>query len=286
MKKNIIKLASLLFAVPFFLVSCEEDVVTYNGNEFVMLEDANFSTLNVTEVSGTVNIQVDISKPQSSDVTVNYEISSEDAVAGVNYNVLTPSIVIPAGATSAVFQIQIVDDIEFNLNRTVDFKITGTSVPSLNVGLADVGSYSKAIVIGNDDYDCDTQFNYWIGALSIEDVGYATISSTGVAGADCDKLTFTGNPAGWDSTTPENDEYVIEFVADDDSGETGTVTIHALIDLGYVSGSNTYDVYYDGEGIYDVTTGEITIEYGANAYQNGALLGSFYTGTNIITKAD
>jgi Calx-beta domain len=287
MKKNIIKLASLLFAVPFFLVSCEEDVVTYNGSEFVTLTDVNFSTLNVTETSGTVSIPVQITNPQSGDVTVNFTITSDDATEGVNYTVLTPSIVIPAGQTSATFQLQVIDDLDFNTNRTVNFEITSTSVSTIGVGIADVGSYMKAIVIGNDDYDCDTQFNYWLGALSIEDVGYNTISSSGVAGTDCDLLTVTGNISGWDSSTPENNNHVITFVADDASGETGTVSVHSLIDAGYtLSSGASYDVYYDGEGVYDTTTGEITIDYSVNAYTGSTSQGYFYTGTTIITRAN
>jgi hypothetical protein len=284
MKNNLIKLASFVLVAPFFLVGCEPDVVTYSGSDFVTLRDANFPNMNVTENAGTVSIPVEISSLQSTDVTVNYTLTSDDAVAGVNYNVLTPTIVIPAGQYSGTFQIEIIDDEDFNLNRTLKFELTGTSVASLGVGIADVGSYSKTITIVNNDYDCDTQFNYFLGNLNINTDGTAT-TSTGYGTAVCDILYIDGDLANYGNTKT----YDIEFTADDSSGETGTVSVSTVIDPGYeLSDGTIVDIVYVGEGIYDINSGQIVIDFAFDAYQGSTRLGTFTDseGTTTITLAN
>lgn len=281
MKRNILKFGSFLFAA-VLLTGCEEDTVTYNGADFVTLQNTATTTISVTENVGTVTIPVDITYAQSSDVTVSYTITSDDAVAGVNYNILTPTIVIPAGATTANFQIQIVNDDEFNLARSIDFQITETST-GIAAGLAtDEGSFKKTISISNDDYDCPTQFNYWLGDLAVDANG-TDLEATGAGGASCDILYVNGDLANWGTTAT----HAISFTSDGGDGETGTVEVSQKIESAYeLSDGTVVDVWYNGEGIYDVTTGEITIEYSVDAYQGTTNLGYFETGTTVITLAE
>lgn len=281
--KNIYKLAFVALSAAF-LTGCEEDTVTYNGTDFVTLQNTSATTLSVTEAAGIVSIPIDITYAQSSDLTISYTLTSDTAVEGVHYNVISSSITLPAGETETEFKIQIIDDTDFNVSRELEFTLTGTSSPSVNAGLtADEGSFHKTITIGNDDYDCPTQFNFWLGNLDVDTDGEDS-SATGAGGAGCDVLYVTGNLAQFDAN---NDVYDIEFTADDDSGETGTVTVSSMVQAGYeLSDGTVVDVVYDGEGIYDVTTGEITIDYSLNAYQGTSVLGYFAEGTTTIRLAE
>ncbi len=284
MKKNIFKFGALFLMAAAFLTSCEEETVVYGGGDFVTLDEVSNSALTLNETAGTVLIPITLTRPQSTDITINYTLTSESAVAGVNYNVLTPSVVIPAGETTANLQLQIVDDEDFNLPRVLQFTLTGTSMEGLQVGIGDVGSYSKEITIGNDDFDCPTDFNFWLGALTLEDVGFATTPGTGSAGAECDILTVEGNLPGDDAAG--NRIYKISFEPFGTDGSAGTVTVEPTLVRNIVSGGTTYQAMYEGDGTYDTSTGEIEIAYSVNAYLNGTSMGYFWQGTTIIKKAN
>lgn len=291
MKKSFYKFGALCLIAAGLLTSCEEEKVVYGGSEFVMLQDASFRTINVTEASGTIEIPVLLTNPRSNDVTVQYTITStatantDEAVAGTHYNVVNPTLTIPAGETSAVLKIQVVDDEDFNKPRVLELTLSGTSDTGLEVGLGgDEGSFHKTITIGNDDFDCPTDFNFWLGPLSIEDVGYPSTSGNGSAGVNCDVLTVEGNLPG--DSSAGNRTFLIEFTAFGSDSSAGSVIVQPTFVRNVASGGTTYEGKYEGEGTYDTSTGEIVIEYEFAAYLNGVKQGYFWNGTTIITKAN
>lgn len=285
MKKYIIKMAAFaMFAS--FLSSCEADKIIYSGADFVTFPNIRTTALPVTESSGTLSTPVNLSKAYNTDVTVTFEITPTNAVAGVDYEILTPTVVIPAGELSANFSVRVINDDEVNGVRTIDVKIASTSVPGIEIGLAEEGSYFKKISIVNDD--CPTKFTNWLGNLSIEDVGESTYTGTGESNASgaCDVLVVTGNLAGETSTniTGGVSKFNILFTPTNDDGSVGEVVV-PLTSVGTrASGGTTYDTKYSGSGTYDVTTGEIVIDYTFDAYNQstGAAVGTFWTGQNII----
>lgn len=284
MRKNILKFGSLALFAAVLFTSCEEDTVTYNGSDFVTFNQASSVNLAVSETAGTLNIPVNLTMPQSSDLTIDYTLTSEDAVAGTHYNVLTPTLTIPAGETTANLQLEIIDDDTFNLARTLTLTLTGTSISTVGVGIGDEGSYSKVIVINNNDFDCETEFFFWLGEISVEDVGYGSTPGTASGGADCDVLFVDNNlPA---SGAPENTMYELLFSPSNPEGTIGTVEVLPTFVQVQPSGGVNYDGTYVAEGTYNTETGEIVLEYRYAAFQNGQDIGTFYSGTNIITIAD
>lgn len=284
MKKNIYKSGLLLLMAAGLLTSCEEDKVVYGGSDFITLDQANETALTFNETDGTKNIPVLLTMPLKTDLTINFTVSSETAIVGEDYNLLTPTLVIPAGETTGNIQLQIIDDEEFNMPHVLDFTVTGVSNDKIKIGTGQEGSFRKSITIGNDDFDCPTDFNFWLGALSLEDVGFATTSGTGSAGGDCDILTVEGNLPGDDAAG--NRIYKINFEPFGTDGSAGTVTVLPTLVRVINSGGTNYEAKYEGDGTYDTTTGVIEIAYRVNAYLNGTVQGYFWEGTTRIKLAN
>src|SRR5690606_40120597 len=120
-----------------------------------------------SEDAGQISFPVLLSKEYSSDVTVNFEVIDGTAINGTHYNVVSNSVVIPAGETQGNILINLVDDNEGNDSRTFDLKLTGSSVSGVVFGLGgEEGSFFKTVTIANDD--CPTKFNFWAGPLTID----------------------------------------------------------------------------------------------------------------------
>lgn len=288
MKKFIYKASLLGLVAATLLTSCDEDTVVYNGGTFVQFTEAvNTATLPVTEASGIVSIPVSLSTAQKSDVTITVTVTSEDAVVGENYNVITPTVTFAAGETEKNIQIEVLNDDDFNLARTLVVTIASAAPSTVTLGLSGMASTTvKNVVISNDDYDCDTDFNYWLGALSgVTTSGDAgSFSATGSGGANCDILTIKGDLANW--SAPDRDEYVLTFTAEDSSG-SGSVSVSTVVDDAYVyDDTTTFIIKYEATGTYDTETGEIVLDYAVNAYIGSANQGYFDQGTTVIKLAN
>ncbi|MGV3460492.1 MAG: Calx-beta domain-containing protein [Flavobacterium sp.] len=289
MKKNILKIGlSFLFAA--FLVSCEEDTVTYSGSDFVLFNSITEVDMSASEASGAVNIPVNITKPQPNDVVVNFTVTSTTATAGVDYNVTGSSVTIPAGATSANIVINLIDNDAFDTMRVLEIELTSASAP-VTVGLTEVGSYTKRLSIVNDD--CPTKFVFWVGSVTVEDVGYGTTPGSAGANAngDCDILVVNNNLPGEAAPAAPatlNTIYNLVFTPSNEDGSAGTVEVAPTLvrQRNFSSGGvvSAYDMKYTAFGTYDTTTGEIVLEYSYGIYSaSGVFLQDYYTGTNIIT---
>lgn len=291
MKKLNFKLVLLCFSAAL-LFSCEEDRVVYSGNDFVTFENGGEPQLSVFENAGTLTIPVIISMPQSEDITVNFTVTDNSAVSGVDYTLSSNSIVIPAGETQAELLLNVVDNTENNEAKSFTLAISSTSAPNINLGLGgDIGTYEKVVNIVNDD--CPSKYTLWVGALSIEDVGYDTTPGAGAVtpAGTCDVLRVT-NPGygladfpGFPGTgAPGYFDFV--FTPDFDGATTGTVEVSPTPLA--TNGSVPYYATYEGTGVYDEDTATITIDYSVKAHTasySGPVAGTYYTGTNIITLA-
>jgi len=273
MIKNIYKLGVLSILGLSLLTSCDEDTVVYNGSDFVMFNQASTSSLSFTESAGTIQIPVNLSTPQSTDVTVNFTITSETAVAGTDYTVVTPTLVIPAGQTVGNIQIALTDDDVFNFSKVLTLKLTGSSLSNVSVGLAgQAGSYEKNLVIANDD--CPTQSSLWFGAVTVNESGAAPkqATATGNEDGDCDVLVITGDLGDFGIATASFEFF---FTPDFEGATTGTVNVPESL---YCTGcSNNLDVFYSAQGIYDEETQIITVDYTVRRSDNAG-----YNGTTDI----
>lgn len=286
------KLYSIIFLVSFCLLnlSCDdENDLTKTFDDFTFLSfKSTDNVLTVLENSGSVSIPVYLSEPQNTDVEVSIVVTDGTAISGDHFTFNSLSITIPAGQYESAFQLNLVNDSEFNESRRFKIKIQSSS--SLVVGLSGAnGSTEKDVVVVNDD--CPTQYAFWFGLLSVEDVGYGSTSGVGSANTngDCDVLLVNNNLPG--DASPVNTLFELIFTADssDPSGSVGTVEV---LDTTVrqrtfnVGGTPTVcDVKYRATGFYDTTTGEIFLDYEYRAFNasTGNLVGLYYSGQNIIT---
>lgn len=265
----------------FTLIACEEDRTIYSGDTFVSFRSTQ-SAVSINEAIGTYNLQIGIADEQNEDINVGLDVTSDTAIEGTHFNIPS-SITIPAGETLVTIPVEIVDDELSNPIRNFTVEIVSVSNPSVNIGILDEGSYSKTFSIVNDD--CPTQFTYWVGDIVIEDVGYGSFggSSSVNENGDCDILVVNGNlpQAG----SPDNTLYEVQFIPTNGEGTEGIVIVESTLVREQADTDGLYDGYYEGSGTFDVSTGEIIIDYEYLAFSRstGELVGTFYTGTNIIT---
>jgi hypothetical protein len=281
MKKLKLFLSFIFFSLVF--ISCEEEdnlLKTFNQYTFVSFLNTE-ATISVLENAPVVSIPVYLSEPQSSDVTVSIVVTDDTALSGVHYSFVATTITIPAGEYNGEFVLNVVNDGSFNESRKFNVALS-TSAANLTLGLTgDVGSFDKDIIIVNDD--CPTQYAYWFGALSIEDVGYGSTPGSGAANinGDCDKLIVNNNLPGVPAQT--NTIYELVLTPSNPSGSQGTVVVNETVSRTGLSGG-TITAVYTASGTYDTATGEIILDYSLDAKNNasGAIVGNYYTGTNII----
>jgi len=277
--KKYIKHLVLLTAFVSMLTSCEEDTVTYNGKNFVSLNSVASTRLNFRENAGTSEIPVNIAFARSTDLVVNYTLTSEVAQTGVHYNDLTGgSVTIPAGETSANIRIQVIDNEDIDASKPLFLTLTDVSDSDVSLGLTDRGSIYKRFLIVNND--CTTNFDIWVGALKIT-MDAAVTDATGDFNEDgeCNILLVDGvlHPNG----APDAP---ITFTFTPSSPNSPTGTIVALEQIyqagGYTQAGVAYDIKYSATGTYNETTKTINI-----VSKNFISLGSFEDANVTIRPA-
>lgn len=287
--RKIYSLLLLVFSL-FVFNSCEDEndlTKTFKDFSFLSFKSTD-KVLTVLENAGTVTIPVYISEPQGSDVQVSVQLTDGTAEYDEHYTFASTTVTIPAGQYEAAFQLTLVNDDEFNESRRFTVKLD--SPASVTVGLSGAtGSFEKTVVIVNDD--CPSQYAYWFGSILVEDIGYDTTAGIGSANVngDCDVLLVDNNlPA---DASPVNTKFELVFTPDpsDPAGSFGTVEVSDTFvrqRTFNVSGVSTVcDVKYRATGFYDVASGEIYLEYNYRAFRasDGALVGTYYNGGNLIT---
>jgi hypothetical protein len=161
----------------------------------VQFSSTNYS---VSELGGTATITVTLNVTSETSVSVNYATSDGTATAGAGNDYLTASgpLTIPAGQTSATFDVTILNDAALESIETVNLALSG---PTNGV----LGTPSSAVLsILDDDSPPTVQFspaavsvNEGNGSADIEvslsvaaglpvTVTYATSDGTATAGAD------------------------------------------------------------------------------------------------------
>lgn len=192
MKRYILKLALLALSTTA-LVSCDEDTVTYGGQNFVSFDGVASTRYNAFENIGVAEIPVNLAFPKSNDVIVNFDITDSQGVEGVDYVVLTPgSVTIPAGQTTAYIRIQITNNDILNDSKALNITLTGLNDSDVALGLLDTGSKMKRFLIVNDD--CTTNFLEFVRQYNVENGGI--VIGTAVAdvndNGDCNILRLSG----------------------------------------------------------------------------------------------
>lgn len=256
MKKYIYKFGLLTIASAVFLISCDEDVVDFNGQNFVTLNSPASTTISISEDVGTAVIPVTMAFARPNDVVVNYTLTSTVAQPGQDFTVAGPSITIPAGQLSANIEIAINDNDILDDSKNITLDLTSISDASVSLGTSDVGSYRKIGLIVNDD--CTTEYSLFFGELTVTEGGSVSATTGGVnATGDCNILVITGDVFGFGAEADK--EIPILFTPASEGATSGTVTIGSQLYCQACNSGLNLDIA--GTGTYNEVTRVIVINY-------------------------
>jgi len=258
MKRYIYKIGLLAVAAAAFLVSCDEDTVSYSGENFVTLQNVASTSLRFWENGGDFKIPVTIAFPVDHDVTVGFTFTSNTAVAGVDYTLPGNTVVIPAGKVTADIVIGVIDNEILDDSKVFQFNLTSISDSGIALGIANPGSKTKRALLVNND--CTTEFAIWFGDLDPVVNGASIGDATGDVNenGDCNLLLVTGDIyPNRTSTSP----IVFEFRPNSPGATSGTIRIQKQLYEagGYDDDGTALDVFYEGSGTYNEVTKVIRI---------------------------
>ena len=262
-----------LLSVPYALYANTAGSTSSNNTGLI---SPTITTNPVTNITGTTaSFSASIS---------NVNINQLSATAGFVYS-LNPNPIFDIASSNTGNELRV--DLSSN-TFSFDSAVQGYpdfSPNTLYYVRAFVITENNTIVYGNEIsfVTCPTQYAYWFGYLYIEDVGYGSTVGTGSANSsgDCDKLIVNNNLPGIGSAT--NTIYELVLTPTNPSGSQGTVVVNETPSrTGLQNGTVT--AVYTATGTYDTATGEIILDFSLDAKNNatGAILGNYYTGTNII----
>lgn len=163
----------------------------FSLSEFSQTEDSATATISVTRTGGT-----------SGAITVNYATSDGSATAGEDYNAASGTLSLANGASSATFQISLIDDSAYEGDETIDITLsspTGGAVlgannsATLTIDDNELAPVSGAIGFTTAEYSAE-EFDGSVtitvervgGSSGTAQVNYATSDGTATAGSDYD----------------------------------------------------------------------------------------------------
>ncbi len=158
-----------------------------NDNPPTVAYAASSSSVDETQ-SGMFDVTVSLSAASGKDISIAYAVDGASTAAGTDYSVMTTSpLSFPAGTTSKVIRINVVQDTAIEGSETVLFTL-GTLV---NATLGAITSHT--LTITDDDGSC-----YGTGAYSLCVAPQATDLTLPVSiNTDLDPLCEANAPAGW-----------------------------------------------------------------------------------------
>jgi Calx-beta domain len=249
------KILFSIFTVLLFACDDEPEQILFNGPHIVSFEIEN--GVAVESNDDPFAIPVSISRTFDQDVTVNFTVTEENAIEGIDYSITQSSVTIPAGQFRSSLLVQTINNDQFDLARKIVIELTNISESSLSL------SEQKVVTLSILNDDCPVNTSIWAGNIAADEDGYAYVAEmTPNEAGDCDIL-LVGNIGdyGFLGTLKS---VIMVFTPDSEGATTGTVTI-AKQGLGIVSdgaggftGSGERSV--EGSGTYDEETKLITID--------------------------
>ena len=245
--KNLLKYSAfaLVLLISF---GCDEDIPgSINGQFVQLLAD---SDVTVTENSGdVVEIRALLGAPQSSDTTVNFDVTTTADAS--RYDLSATSVVIPAGETEGAITISPIDndDIDGDVSVTISLS-TSNSLP-IGIGGEGASRVSRTINIVDDNIPC----NDYVLTINTDDYGNETFWDI----IDSDGMEVASDGLGTypNSGLPNNSQETFMVSLEDgcytlrvydywgDNGPTFTLACGALLaadDSDGLGGSATLDI--------------------------------------------
>lgn len=256
MKKYFLKLAFVALGVTT-LVSCEEDTVTYGGQNFVTFDKVASRNFPFFENAGTSEVPVNMAFPVSHDVTVDFDVTENGAAAGTDYNLLNTQVVIPAGETTGYIKIEVIDNTILNDSKSIDLKLTAISDSGITLGLQDDYSLDKRFLIVNDD--CTTTGFAFLGDLNFTTSGSFDYDGDALAEIDeqgnCNTLLITGDFSGLGRAQAAPIRFTFAPNSSEVPDPTGTISADQQLwcEKCYTTEGKTYNILFSATGTYSTT---------------------------------
>ncbi|MGM9477963.1 Calx-beta domain-containing protein, partial [Pedobacter sp. GSP4] len=304
--------ASLTFTVPIIDDNIVEPNETFNGmisnvtgglvtigngTATVTITDNDSSVATIAAATngsenGPVNgtFTVTLSNPASTDTQLTYTLTGT-ATEGSDYStIVTKTITIPAGQTTATITIPVLTDVIVEGTETVIATLTASANPLVSVGntpatinIADNTEAIVTVAATADGAEPSTpgQFTFTLSHVSTTDTQIAyTVSGTATSGTD---YTAIGNtvtiPAGQTKATvsvPVLNDNIVEGT------ETVILTMNATTNNGAIVASTTpatVNITDSGSSIASITAG-------TNGNENGPVNGTFTVTLNNPSATD
>jgi hypothetical protein len=235
--KNIFKSLLIITVMSLGVIACDEDETVFTPldfptDAFISIEGSSVSVLE--SVTTPIEVKVNYSNTvagSTAPVTVDFTISSANAVEGTHYTINKNQISFPVGVFSDIIVITPIDNFDEDGDKVLNFSLGASTV---NVGYPGPDAFGTSIDLTLVDDDCAWAFEdldgiEWIGTDNSGGEGpNATQIKTFYDGTD---LLMEGIAYGWLTNPGYWDEVVV-------------VSNPVIVDMDPVSGVFTIDEQY------------------------------------------
>jgi hypothetical protein len=292
MKKTLIALTILLAAF-----ACKEDkkiidpvaeYVSLRGAESVNLGEANYNKTGYPLV-----VQLWATRAYTNDITYTFEITPTNAVADVDFSLITPSnFKILAGNLTDTVWVKTIDNATgTDLPRTIEVKIKSISKNDIGIGLGPQTKANTTVLFSIIDDECSNTTSIYNSSLNNSlNWGYnghetGTWNETGVAltatgSLSGNKITVAGDLLYYDGFIPGN-VYLSFTLTPNSPGATKGKATFGTLDLGVATDGYTYRLLEIGEGTYDVCSKTITTLFDLQWDDGGTWAHYYYVGSTF-----
>jgi len=259
--KTLFKSLIIIAVVSFVAIACDEDETTFEPLNFPTDAFIAFDGNNIeVDEFDTADIVVSVSMAtvnQTQDVTVDFTISSSDAILGTDFEVVDnkSQFTIAAGEYSDDLRLRLIDNQDSEPNKTITITLTGTNASAtLGYPGPDALNSTIDIVILDDDCEKEESLRPYAGTWSGDDNCGDYASEVRLELACIEGILIRGLGYPWlegdywgETVTFEFDTYItIDAVA-------GTVDIPTQRYVTTVYGGYSSDYFLVGSGTIDTS---------------------------------
>ena len=185
--KNIFKSLIVIAVIAFGVIACDEEETTYTplsypDEAFVAFEGTSIDAVESRESDVVVTVFL-ATVNQNSDVTIDYTITSENAVLGTHYEIVDnkSQFTIASGQYSDELKIKMLDNLETDGNKLLTITLTGNSAGA-TIGYPGPDSNGIVYSLTILDDDCPLQLAGEYTEISDEsNTGLADLKELGMS---------------------------------------------------------------------------------------------------------
>ena len=230
----------------------------------------NITTVNAKPESQSVQFQLTLNREVKEDIELNFTTAAGTATAGVDYVETAGTFTIPAGSTTLLITVPVMDDLLVEEDETLSLVISGEhkritlNSTSAEATILDNDTYPEANISDISNLESgDAVFTVTLDKTYPEDItiNYTTSDATATAGADYTVSTGTltilaGNLSGT-ITVPVNDDTL------DENDETLNITLSNPVNV-LLGTSTAVATIQDDDGTPNLDVADVTVAEAAD----------------------